>query len=92
MAVSLTSSLHRNDEFVHSAIDNETVMMSIEQGEYYGLDDIATRIWNILDEPHSVNQICDLLQPDYDVDRQQMEQDVLAFLDEMVKGKILYSD
>ena len=32
------------EEIVASDIDGETVMMSIENGEYYGLDDIGSRI------------------------------------------------
>ncbi len=90
MNLELTAVLHRNEEFIYSAIDNETVMMSIEQDEYYGLDEIATRIWNILEEPHSSSEIIDILAPDYDIDRKQMEHDVTSFLGEMVAGKILY--
>jgi hypothetical protein len=91
MKLELTTVFRRNDEIIHSAIDNETVMMSIEQDEYYGLDEVGTRIWNILEEPHSTSEIIEFLEPDYDVDRKQMENDVLSFLEEMVSGKVLYT-
>ena len=36
--------ISQTEEIVDSNIDGETVMMSIENGKYYGLDDIGSRI------------------------------------------------
>ncbi len=43
------------EEIVASDIDGETVMMSIENGEYYGLDDIGSRIWELIEKPVKVS-------------------------------------
>lgn len=54
-------------------------MMSIENGEYYGLDDIGSRIWELIDT----------LLERFDVDRETCERDVLKFLNELDEDKIL---
>ena len=45
----------------------DTVMFSIEQGEYYGLNAIGTRIWHLLEKEMSVQEICTILRSEYDV-------------------------
>ena len=46
--LNLDSIIKRNPEMVSSDMDGETVMMSMENGEYYGLDPIGSRIWELI--------------------------------------------
>ena len=77
------------EEIVASDIDGETVMMSIENGEYYGLDDIGSRIWELIEKPVKVSDLIDTLLERFDVDRETCERDVLKFLNELNEYKIL---
>jgi len=77
------------EEIVDSDIDGETVMMSIENGEYYGLDDIGSRIWELIEHPVKVSDLIDTLLERFDVDRETCEIDVLKFLNELNEDRIL---
>jgi len=77
------------EEIVASDIDGETVMMSIQNGEYYGLDDIGSRIWELIEKPVKVSDLIDTLLEKFDVDRETCERDVLKFLNELNEDKIL---
>ena len=77
------------EEIVDSDIDGETVMMSIENGEYYGLDDIGSRIWELIECPVKVSDLIDTLLERFDVDRETCEIDVLKFLNELNEDRIL---
>jgi len=77
------------EEIVASDIDGETVMMSIQNGEYYGLDDIGSRIWELIEKPVKVSDLIDILLERFDVDRETCERDVLKFLNELNEDKIL---
>ena len=77
------------EEIVASDIDGETVMMSIENGEYYGLDDIGSRIWELIARPIKVSDLIDTLLERFDVDRETCEIDVLKFLNELNEDRIL---
>jgi len=77
------------EEIVASDIDGETVMMSIQNGEYYGLDGIGSRIWELIEKPVRVSDLIDTLLEKFDVDRETCEKDVLKFLNELNKDRIL---
>jgi len=76
--------IKRSDELVHSDMDGETVMMSIEQSQYYGLDSVGTRIWDLIENEMRVGDICAALMNEYDVTEQQCQQDVISFLQDML--------
>jgi len=65
---------------VESQIDNEIVALNIESGTCYGLNSVATRIWNMLTAPMRVDDICKVLVADYDVDREVCEHDVIELI------------
>ena len=69
-------------------MDGELVMMGHEQGEYYGLRDVAASVWEHLAEPRTVEQLCALVAEEYDVSVDGCREDVVAFLDELA-GKDL---
>ena len=85
----LSSIIQRMEGIVQSEIDGETVMMSIENGAYYGLDTIASRIWTLIETPQSAQTICDQLQLEYEVDDDQCKDDVLYFINEMAEHNII---
>jgi len=49
------------EEIVVSDIDGETVVMSVENGKYCGLDDIGSRIWELIERPVKVSTLIDTL-------------------------------
>lgn len=87
--VSLDSVVRQNGDLVTSDIDGEVVMMSIENGEYYGMDLIGSRIWELLTEPCKVSLLVDNLLKEYQVNRKTCEQDVLAFLNRLAETRVI---
>ena len=65
-------------------MDGELVMMGLEQGEYYGLRDVAASIWQHLAEPRTAAELCALVAAEYDVSADACHADVVVFLDELV--------
>jgi coenzyme PQQ synthesis protein D (PqqD) len=64
-------------------MDGELVMMGHEQGEYYGLRDVAASLWQHLAEPRTTDELCALVADEYDVTADACRPDVLAFLGEL---------
>ena len=87
--LNLDSMVICSDGVVASDLDGEVVMMSVERGEYYGLDDIASRIWHLIEIPRSIREICEILSPEYDVERELIEQDVLTFFQDIYEDKLI---
>ena len=80
MTIVLSSIVTQSNEPVFTEIDGETVMMSIENGNYYGLNDLGSRIWQLLETPISITSLCEILLGEYEVDQATIERDVLMFL------------
>ena len=72
--------VRRIDDVLDTEIDDQTVMMDIERGSYFGLNQTGTTIWSLLAEPIAIGDLCDHLTPRFDVPREQCEQQVIAFL------------
>ena len=87
--IDLNTILIRNSQQAFSEIDNEVVMLSIENAEYYNLDMIGRDIWNYLAEEHSFKELIDFLTETYDVTSLQCEQDVRPFVKELLEKGIL---
>ena len=85
----MDSVVARSEGLVTSDLDGEVVMLSIDKGKYYGLDAIGSQIWELLETPCSIRALCDQLLPRYDVEREQGEQDVLAFCQQAQEHNII---
>jgi hypothetical protein len=93
MAITMAHKIVRSDEPVWAPAADEVVMLSVEKGKYYGLNDIAAAIWERIEQPIGVGDLCDSLQRAFHVSREMCEADVLAFLDQLLaKGLIRITD
>lgn len=77
--------LKRNPDIVSSEIDGETVMMDKSFEKYFGMKDIATRIWHLLENETSLQQLCKQLTTEYEVSFEQCLKDVEPFICELIK-------
>ncbi|HEX8065679.1 MAG TPA: PqqD family protein [Thermoleophilaceae bacterium] len=75
-----TAVLRRTDDHVSAPLDEWLVMMDIDAGRYYLLDDVASFVWTRLATPTSVADLVDELCSHYDVAPSRCESDVLPFL------------
>ena len=83
MTIELDSIVVQGKEQICAEVDGEVVMMSIAQGNYYGLDSIGGRVWDLIAEPRKVSDMCGLLIGEFAVDRATCEADVLRFLNDL---------
>jgi len=70
-------------------IDDQTIMMDIEQGSYFGLNQMGTRIWALLAEPMVIGDLCDQLTEQFDVPGEQCERQVIDFLGSLLDRGLL---
>lgn len=88
-AIDEGTQIQRQSGCIVSDMDGETVMMSIDNGKYYNLGAIGGRIWSLIEQPMSVQQLITQLLEEYDVDRPQCEIEVSKFLDHLAAEKLV---
>ncbi len=81
--------LRRSDEQEFRYIDEEVVFLDLNRGEYYGLDKVGTRIWEILEEPHYFNELIGKLLEEYEIDRNTIESQTFEFLSRMLNKNLI---
>ncbi len=87
--LSLTSVVKLTNDLISAPIDDEVVILSVERGNYYGLDEIGTEIWQRLESPVRVDVLCADLAAKYAGDRQTIERDVLTLLESLLAERLL---
>jgi hypothetical protein len=61
----------------------QTVLLDYAGGQYYGLDEVGTRIWELVRDGQTLGGIVATLEAEYDVDRDVLEADTAALLAEL---------
>lgn len=87
--LSLCSRVARDPELVCSNVDGQVALLSIKNGSYYGLDAVGSRIWELIDVPSAVSEICARLVGEYNVDPSHCERHVLEFLQKLSDAGLL---
>jgi hypothetical protein len=85
MAIQLLSSVVRQKGLMSAEIDNDIVILGLVSNNYIALDEIGRNIWDLLEKPHKVDEICNLLSEKYAGDPLQIQKDTLRFLTELEK-------
>lgn len=76
----LNRSLIVSPDAAESAVGDETVILHLVNGTYYGLDAVGTRIWSLLKQRMPGSEICRTLAEEYQVDLATIEDDARHFV------------
>ena len=70
-------------------LDEEAVVLDVNSGIYYGLNEIGARVMDLLKEPISLGDIMNTMLEEYEVEREQLEHDLTAFLQVMKDQQLI---
>jgi len=91
MSIGVDTTLSRKGDILHAPVGiEESVMLSPETGRYYGLNSVGSRIWELLETPKTVAQLCGELCEEFEVDSQTCEGEVLKFVQDLMDNGIIH--
>ena len=67
----------------------EEAVLNLKNGLYYELNDVGSRIWNLLQSPKTISELRDILVAEYDVDRVQLEADIHDLLHQLEENQLV---
>lgn len=71
-------------------IGKETIVLDTKMNkEVHKLDEVGTFIWSLLDGHRSMNQICDLVISEYEVDIEECSNDLKEFVEQLKSKNLL---
>jgi hypothetical protein len=74
---------------VSSDLGGEVAILDLKAGVYYGLDAVGARIWSLIQEPRTVNEIRDILLEEYEVEPERCERDLLVLLQRLAEEGLI---
>ncbi len=77
-------------EHVHfTIIDDECVLLNAQTGDFYGLDEIGTRIWMLIKEYGNLELVVQEMLKEYEVTEEKLRLDISSLVESLRKGKLL---
>ena len=70
-------------------VDDETVLLDLASGMYFGLDGVGKRIWESISEGNSLSETAIRIASEYEVDEAQALADVIEFTRDLVERGLL---
>ncbi len=77
------------DDVLFQTVADEAVLLNIADNHYYGLDDVATRMWQLLAEHGTEDAVIQAMLAEYDVDEAALRQDFAALVTELEQRGLL---
>ncbi len=76
------------ERFIRNPI-REPVLLNVNDNHYYGLDDVATRMWQLLIEHGTETSVIRQMLEEYEVDEATLRQDFAALVAEMERRGLI---
>jgi len=87
--IGLETIVTRTQEILFDRIGQEVVMINLEAGRYFAMDEIAAEIWERIETPARVANLCAALVDKYDVTQAICQQDAFVFLGRLAEKNLL---
>jgi len=79
----------RTAQVIAQKASNDWLLLNMEDGNYFSLNDIGGRIWELCDGNHSVSQLAMTLATEYDAPTEVLETDILELLEGLQSRKLI---
>ncbi len=81
--MNLNQTITLSPEVISQEVSGETVLLDLESENYFGLDEVGTRIWQLIKETGDLQAIYNTLLDEYEVEEQRLQTDLEALLSEI---------
>jgi len=86
MGVSFDMRVTASADVVTRRLDDELVLLNLESENYFGLDEVGTRMWEVVTSSPNVEDAFEQLLSEYDVDAERLRDDLEQLLSRLVEA------
>ncbi|QQS47686.1 MAG: PqqD family protein [Acidobacteriota bacterium] len=87
-----SSKVVQSPETLINIIEGESVLLNLKNESYYGLDEVGTRMWELLTTSNTLQEVYDALLDEYDVTPQTLKEDMLDLISTLIEHGLLEVD
>ena len=89
MDISLDTKISVKQDVLIRQVGEESVLLDLTRGHYFGLDDVGTRFWEVLAEFQSLRSAFETLQSEFEVEDTILRQDLIELVERLVEHGML---
>ena len=83
------SILQRAESVTFEVVADEAILIDINSGTYFSLNEVGTEFWEMLDGQQTIEQHANAIANKYDVETSMVVDDLLELAQEMAKDQLL---
>ncbi len=76
-------------DVISQEVSGETVLLDLNSEHYFGLDEVGTRIWQLIDSSGNLQEIYDTMLSEYEVEADQLREDMTQLLGDIEKAGLV---
>jgi hypothetical protein len=81
-----------NPNVIHEVIDGEAVLVSMETGSYYSIDNVGADIWGYIESGLSIPQIVEAIAEHYTGSHEEIAEGVNQLVDQLQQERLIVPD
>ena len=81
--------MKRSKSTMTRRVDDEAVILDVESGRYFGLNEVGAFVWDLLEHEVTHDDLVDAVAGSFDVDRERASGDVAALCGELIERGLL---
>ena len=81
----LKQTITLSPDVISQEVSGETVLLDLESENYFGLDEVGTRIWQLIESAGDLEAIFKTLLEEYDVEEEELLGDLSDLVGEIEK-------
>lgn len=78
-----------NPNTLHRELQGEGVLLQLDSGEYFGLNEVGQRIWALLVENGDLSAVASRLVDEFDAEPEVLSRDLNELVDDLVSRRLL---
>ena len=81
--------LRVNPSTMHRELQGEGVLLQLDTGKYFGLDEMGQRMWELIVAHGDFDRVVQALLEEYDVEREVLAADLTRLVDELRASSLI---
>ena len=89
MSITANSQLQRSDQVSYEIAAGEAMVIHLQTGVYYSLNEVGTVFWNLVDGWRSIADCARAIAREYDAPAEIIETDLIELADQLYREGLL---
>lgn len=82
-------SIRVSPDVVHQEVSGEMVLLDLKREIYFGLNEVGARIWEMINDGKSLDDVLDAIVSEFDVERSQADEDLHSLISSLAERELI---